>query len=361
MSTEEYQDLSIQEADSVVDERDVEEHHIHPARVLAGLVAIPCLVVSFIMGTFSFLLPPAGDFVFGVLAALGVILVIFRFMPWALRGLLGAAGLATVVAGLAMYALSWSYGEPFYQAGVDVLNSYTDPVERAIWPDQERSQAAQNSLATETEAEMGRDILQFFGIVVVLFAFFLLAVNVLVGFVTGAARGGSRMNLAERVGANIGALGFILFFLGVIPELIIAEILSFEQESWRVVANALVSGSLSSLFGLPAERFLMAVLAAAGSLGVVALWLGVTMLITGGSRRRKIVLTAVAAGIALFVLSAVVALAIFMLGCVAVTFVGGLIFDSRSVPSGSGGRRGRGQEMVQTRYGPQPRRRGGIF
>ena len=356
MSAEEYRDLSIEEADSAFGEEAASEHDTHPVRVFAGFLAIPCLVLSFIMAIFLFLLPPVGDFVFGVLAALGVILVIFRFMPWALRGLLGVAGLAAVVAGLTMYALGWSHGEPFYQAGVEVLNAYTDPVEREIWPDHERSRAAQGRLAVETEADMGRDILQFFGIVVVLFGFFLLAVSVLVGFVTGAARGGSRMNLAERVGANIGALGFILLFLGAIPEVIIAELLSFEQESWRIVANALVSGSLSSLFGLPAERLLMAVLAAAGSLGVVMLWLGVTMLIMGGSRRRKIVLTAVAAGIALFVLSAVVALAIFMLGCVAVTFVGGLIFDGRPVTTGGGDSSGGGQEMVQTRYGPQPRR-----
>ncbi len=363
MSTEENRELSIQEADSVVDEKAVEEHRTHPVRVFAGFLAIPCLVISFIMAIFLFLLPPVGDFVFGVLAALGVILVIFRFMPWALRGLLGMAGLAAVVAGLAMYALSWSYGESFYQSGVEVLNTYTDPVERAIWPDHDRSRVAQSSFATETEAEMGRDILQFFGVITVLFGFFLLATNVLVGFVTGAARGRSGMNLPERVGANIAALGFILLFLGAVSEVIIAELLLLEQESWRVVANALMSGSFSFLFGLPAERFLMAMLAAAGSLGVVVLWLGVTMLILGGSRRRKIVLAAVAAGIALFVLSVVMLLAILMLTAVAVSLASGLFLEGRgrSATTGTGRSSGGGQEMVQTRYGPQPRRRGGII
>ena len=360
MSTEENVDLSTQEADPVVEEEAVEEeaveeHGTHPVRVFAGYLAIPCLVMSFIMAIFLFLLPPVGDFVFGVLAALGVILVIFRFMPWALKGILGVAGLAAVVAGLAMFVLSWSYGEPFYQAGVDLLNTYTDPVEREIWPDHDRSKAAQSGFAIETEAEMGRDILQFFGVITVLFGFFLLAVNVLVGFVTGAARGKSRMNLPERIGANVGALGFIMLFLGAVPEVIIAELLLFEQESWRLAANALMSGSLDFLFGLPAERFLMAMLAAVGSLGVVVLWLGVTMLILGGSRRRKIVLAAVAAGIALYVLVVVAILGIVMLVFVAVTFVTSL-FRGRPALIGGEGRTGGGQEMVQTRYGPQPRR-----
>ncbi|MDE2780680.1 MAG: hypothetical protein OXI91_13530 [Chloroflexota bacterium] len=271
MNTQENRDLPVQEADSPGRDKAVEEHAIHPVRVLAGVLAIPCLALSFLMAIFLFLLPPVGDFVCGVLAVLGVILVIFRLMPWALKGLLGTAGLVAVIGGFVMYALSWSYGEPFYQSGVEVLNSFTDPVEREIWPDHDRSTVAQSSFATETEAEMGRDILQFFGVIVVLFGLFVLAVNVLFGFVTGTARGSSQLNLAEKAGANIAALGFILLFLGAVSEVLISEILLLEQESWRLVANAITSGAFSFLFGLPTDRFLMAMLADVGSLGVTLL------------------------------------------------------------------------------------------
>ena len=322
----------------------------HTLQALAGALAVPCLVVSFIMAIFLFLLPPVGDFVCGVLAVLGIILGMICITPWALKGFLGVVGLVTIAGGLTMYALGWSYGEPFYQAGVEVLNSYTDPVEREIWPDHERSKAAQDSWATETEAEMGQDILQFFGTIVVLFGLFLLVVNVLVGFVTGGAAGG-KPKLATRAGVNIAALGFILLFIGLASEMIIAEIFLLEQESWRVVANALVSGSFSFLFSMPTERFLMAMLAAVGSLGVVVLWLGVTVLALGGSLTRKIVFAAAAVGIALFVFSIVAMVAIVMLAVVAVAFVGGLLLGSP--PASSGGEE---EEWVQTRFGPQRKR-----
>ena len=323
----------------------------HTLQVLAGVLAVPCLVVSFIMAIFLFLLPPVGDFVCGVLAVLGIILGMICITPWTLKGFLGVVGLVTIAGGLTMYALGWSYGEPFYQAGVEVLNSYTDPVEREIWPDHERSKAAQDSWATETEAEMGQDILQSFGTIVVLFGLFLLVVNVLVGFVTGRATGEGKPKLATRAGVNIAALGFILLFIGLVSEVILAEVMLFRQESWRVVANALVSGSLSFLFGLPTERFLMAMLAAVGSLGVVMLWLGATVLAMGGSMGRKIVFAVVAASIALFVFSIVAVVAIVMLAVVAVAFVAGLLLGSP--PASSGGEEEEEEEWVQTRFGPQ--------
>ena len=108
--------------DAVVDEKAVESQDIHPARVLAGLLAVPCLVVSFIMAIFLFLLPPLGDFVCGVLAVLGIVLVISSHMPWALKGFLGLAGLAALVAGLAQSGWRHLVASAPAQAAVQFLN-----------------------------------------------------------------------------------------------------------------------------------------------------------------------------------------------------------------------------------------------
>ena len=367
MSTEENREIPDQEAESANEVEIVEERGISPARAIAGRLAIICLVISFIMTVFIFLLPPVGAFVCGILAALGIVLGIFRLTPWALKGFLGGAGLIAVIGGLAMYALGWSFGEPFYQAGVEALNSFTDPVEREIWPDHERSRVAQDSWATETEAEMGRDILQFFGTILTLFGLFLMAVNMLVGLVTGAARGRSRLGLGARIGTIILALGVILFFLGAVSEVIIAEALLLEQVSWRVVVNALLSGKFSFLFSLPADMFLMAMLAAVGSLGVAVLWLGATVLTMGGSLGRKIVFAVVAGGIALFVFAIAAVVAVVMLAVLAVAFLGGNFLGGS--PAGSQANseddedEDEDEEWVQTRFGWRRKKDlgGGIF
>ena len=87
MSTEEDRDIQDQEADVVVEEEAVEDRGISPARVVAGSLEIICLVISFIMAIFRFLLAPVGG-VCGVLAARGIVLGIFRLNLWAQKGFL---------------------------------------------------------------------------------------------------------------------------------------------------------------------------------------------------------------------------------------------------------------------------------
>ncbi|MDE2780679.1 MAG: hypothetical protein OXI91_13525 [Chloroflexota bacterium] len=60
-----------------------------------------------------------------------------------------------------------------------------------------------------------------------------------------------------------------------------------------------------------------------------------------------------AVGIALFILSVVVMVAIFMLAVVPVAYVGGLFLDGGRVPLTSGGSSGSREEYVQTRFGPR--------
>ena len=135
------------------------------------------IAVSIAAGLIATVLPDIPSLVFGVLALSGFLLVVNHVAPRMLRGSWGQLGLAFLAIGLATYVSGWFVAEQFYDAGVNMLNLFTDPVHREFWRDPDILGAAQQYLLGGTRYELGQEFLQDAGTIIAFCGFAILGIG----------------------------------------------------------------------------------------------------------------------------------------------------------------------------------------
>ena len=171
-------------------------------------------------------------------------------------GLAYKVGLGVMVTGVAIFASSWLLGGIAFAAATALLKLLGAPEDRQILP--------------PYEPEAGTQLLQLFGGILFLCGSCIVSFRLVVELLglTGNSELTSRLKGAEKLGAGAAAIGVLVVASTGLPQVILYEVFLYDYGSGAA----------------------MSALQSAVSVGVVALFAGLAVLILGGPNRRRALL-----------------------------------------------------------------------